>query len=1680
MASWTDFVSSLSGAGAFAKRLSGGGAFLSQEELAKEKVLTETIKGKLAEVDSVLDSNPVTKAAKAKTKQVGDILLAGAIKLNNNVISPYITRPAATLGLLADTNSPLYKKDKYEQGFQFEDIKSAYDRSKKVSTFQALTKSNLVPLDKLADVVLSTGEIDINKVDLWNDESIKQNYVDNAVGRWFTGIGDFVVGNKVFGIAGKLGSAAVTTSILKPAGLYTKGKTIEQLAIDMDNGIKFANTNGVEGVQTVSGTHAITLAQSKDWGTIEDIVTKYSTNEKLIPIIHDATDANMVRDLLLADKGDLAALNRLAAGDSSKLFDMADVKSQIRNKVLETGNSYIPDALAIPRIQKAFNDAIDADPQFTKIRDAFFDNDYELTVGGKAYMPMEPVVGTAQYIKAQDALLKGRSTIRNREYDSAAQWFETKIGETAGGWAMKGVRLVGRGTEALPTGFISFSGMRPLQARVELNAFLNNMKLFRDGKEKIVTGFANGEKVEETVLAVRQRMEQQFMETLGQGSVKQGEALKDIDAQVGRLLAYKNEIYDDAEIARYVSEFQSKVSTGIASVRDNGFGLNHTGDVLLVDPQTQRQLQESYRFTPWDDIEREIGIRDERSATKKLGKVAVQNGREVFTELNRLWSFDVLARPSYALKQSLFEPIISSGLSQGLTFVYDDIFKTRGSFALRNLKGWSLNTISTRVTNKAELKAVTRLVEDRATAHSLAIRMKETAQAEVEALLKNASPATKEQNLPSAIKELNAASKLLDKVELDLRDAIVPYGAKEAIPSVATLERRLAYLKANPNANTNIADIAEAEMAIANYRNVISQLATNKQVIIAADNAVEESYKKIDEALSSLGEAQVKQADVFGKNAEFKKRYYARETQVRTLENGEVVTINSFVQDPAAGGTSAFTAAVRGETQNGRTSEINFLGELATAQTFNMIKRMQPKARIKVGDPTYYEELAHIANRHYRGDPLMDLIMANKPMAEIQAWANIGAGKAYLKQFGVDDVKAVPSYLAEKVALVNRMFPSEQARAAIVNKNITSQELQTFLAPYVDELFDVIPANHDYAATAFGVGAVGRATAGFNNVAAKTFNKLASVENPIRAAMFDKLAIDNVARRVEILQRQGVEMTTTRYNSLRQAAGREALQEMEKNLYTINNPNRFVNSLRAITAFPGANVNAFMRYGRMAAKNPVRATGFLYNYGRAFETFGVDQNGNPTNDIDKISHLLVPGSKELGLGPKEGGIALSSQSLGFLLNRPSPSFVTSLSIGKIMQDYPKTEKQIQDLLTINGTDYYKVFYPYGTPTSFKDVYTPPWAKSLVNWLNGPEGNNDYLSSWKSIYNYHAMLVEMGIQEDMPSDEQIRDEVRALFRAKFISSFASVFAGIPYKVENNPMGLVSTLYYKIQERNNASGNMTPQQAREAAGDELVSLLGPNFMLDRVTFTGSSKNLNLPATEEAYSRVFSDNKELVGKLANIEPGEIGLVSLLTADLSYDPTQQSTNVLKLLSNKGLLLPGTSQKVNELKMTPQEVETARLKQRTWGQYIDIKKALEAKITDGRTLRAHPELKAVLENLATTVLKDQSQAWYDEYQMAAIGDKSYKYARALTEITNDKNFMKSNNSQFWKDAKQFLDSRQMFVNTYQSLPDYDARKSVLMDNYNNWVADTAGQWDSNLQEILSRYFENDKLKAVN
>lgn len=1672
---WNDFTSALSTAKTVGQRLTGGGSLLTPEEEEKEKAFHETVRNALLTVDKEISAIPGIGIAKKAAAKTGDWLLKGAINLNNKVISPYITRPVSTAALLLDSTSPLYKKGEFEEGFQVKDITTAYARSKKVSTMQALTKSDLIPFVKpLSAAILETGNIDIDDVDLWDDKSIQKNYVDNTVGRWFTGIGDFVVGNAALGAVGRVAGLGARAGGAK-VGLYTAKKTIADLSADMESGILYSKSNGISGTQTVSGSHITLLAESKDYGVISDLVGKYSTNGKLVNLVRDASTPEAVKDLILADKGDIDALARLATTAPDDLFELSDTAQQLQAKFFKNGATYIPVDDAVGRLKSAYDAAIARNPQYVKLRDAFFDPNFQLTPGGKAYYPIEPAFGTSALVKGQQIIRNVKNETRFREYAKLNEFMELKLPGRIGSAVTSFVRMAGRGAEALPTGFVTFSGMRPLDGRIELNAFLNNIKLFNDGNREIL--IAPGTKAR--VADIRREFEEQYMQSIGKNQI---EVLDKIDEKIGRMLAYEVGIYDPREIASHITTYRGQVNRGLDSLKANGYAIGYDGRRIETDAQTLRQMEESYRFTPWDSIERKIDLAYQESKVKRGFGATSQVGAQVFRDLNRLWTFDVLVRPMYIPKQSIFEPIVSATIAQGTSFIWKDVINnplsTNGMVgrATRNFSNWSAQK-GTRAFTKKERQAVDGVIADKYKAYNEAVAIKSMLQSEVENILRgNVSPDIKVNGIGPARKELQAAERLLDNIELELREAVVPVGIADAIPSLATLERRIAYLKSRPKNPAIAKDMADAEAAIFNYKDILSKMATNKQVIQDADIKLAAAYDKVDGILNELKPALKARADVYGKSEAFKKRYYGKDSQMRLLDNGEYVSIESFVS-----GTNNFAPAVRAETSNARTVDLNIMGQLSVQTRQGILSRKVPTDIIRISNTGYFAELTHIANRQFRGDPLMDLILVDTPMEELLKWGNSTAGAKYLEAFDIYEAKQIAPYLAEKVSLVNRTFPSLEARRTIAARDITEQELISMLAPYADELYDIVPTNFSYgvADAAESTGKYAGISNLVNNASSAIFRKMASAENPIRNAYFDNTAIDIMTRKANDLMAQGVKMTPAQWNALRQSAGREALQDLEKTVYTIRRQNRLMHNARAAVAFPTATVNAFYRYGRLTVKNPARATGFAFNYGRTFENFGVDENGNPTDDINKITHIIIPGTKELGLGFMDEGIALNAKSIGFLLNQPSPSFISALSVGTVMKNFPGTEEGIRDALNIGGLNLFDTWFPYGAPTSITKTFTPPYLNALYNSATGNQGKADYLSSWTSVYNYHKMLVENGIEKKFPGDEQILKEVKSLWAEKFLSGFISP-AGVPFKVETAPMRMTTNLYYRLLEKYKKM-DYSPQNARNAAGNEMLNILGTDFMLDRVTSFNAGKELKIPATYESYQRVFDKNDELVAKLAGIDSKDIGLVALLTADLDRNPDEQSSNIIGILSNPKLRLPGTSQAINTYRMTPQEAEAERLKQRTWSRYTLVKDALEAKITDGKTLRSHPELKVALDSLVESTFKNESQAWYDAYQLSASGDNSYKYARALSTITSDPKFMKANgNKQFWKDASDFMRARNIFTSFYQTLPDYDPRKALIKDKYNQWVEENSKQWDSNLGTLIDFYFSNDTLKAVN
>jgi hypothetical protein len=1597
-----------------------------------------------------------------------DLVLKAGVKLHDEAISPYVTRPLSTLALMTDMDSPLYVRGEFEKGFQVSDFKRAYNRSEKVSLGQALTKSDLTPIKDVANVVFNMGQIDLDNIDLWDDNDVQAAFVDNTVGKYFTGGVDFIASNvAIGGVFGAVTKGGKFTA--RKTGLSSRGTTVTQLEKDINDGVAFET--GIQGgKQTVSGDLIVKLANSTDANYVTTTLGRFSNNENLLGPILRAKNPETVRDLILADKGYLPALDRLSKNAPADLYEIGDVNTIIRNRVVETGRLPEFDETAWSRMNAAFDDAINRVPEYRQIKDALLDPKTGTPIKmGKGFFPIEPKFALGK----KAAISVG--TINQRIIGNSLNGPLTRIINFAG--------------SQLPLGHVTFSGARPLDGVKELNAIFDSIDALRYTKTAGVFGKTRPNQIEvkpdvyTNVADFRNKVISDFVSA--KDDISRVNVLNALDDQLGIIIGAKYGYYDVAKINEFTQTIKNHIFGATDSLSRRGYGMDAQSMRVLTDPQTQRQLVESYRVAPWNLIENEIkkstlvkGPIGKRG--QKLTVEATEVAQRVFEITNKYWSIDVLARPNYIPKNSLFEPSLSATMAHGSSIAIEGVPSMTKNF-FKNNKNRLFGQISKKY-NAREVSAINKTVEGLTDQLDKAVTNLNNLTAELDTFLGvgpiKPSPKAIRDNQARIVNELKAADKLVDDIELELRDAVRPFGKLTGqVPTIAGLERRVKYLESEIDTKGKFSgEIFAAKAAITKSKGAIATLAPDSKTILATNKEIALQYDKIETILKDLGEQKYNQALVYEKGSQYKDRFYG-------TDKNYLFVNNEYVPQDSLFNANQFGLAYKQEFGNARTAGATYLGELTTGIRQGMITRRGSSTTTYVNDPIYFEELAYFTNRSLRGDKLIDQILADVPEKELIAWGNKNIG--YFEQFGPVSQADIPSIIADKVALVNRFLPDKEARLAALAGEVDSVQLQKILSKDLRNLSPIHPLDFDvHSASEFGVKNLGWVEKQLDKTASLIFSKLTAPENPIRWASGNKFFMQNMQRKVKELEEQGFSFAKKdgtvdfdKINVLRSAAAREALQMNESVFYTIRRQSKPLYAARLATAFPTASLNAFYRYGKFALNNPERVAQFLYNYQAAFRSFGVDKYGAPTDDPLLATHLVVPGTKEMGFfGGK--GIRLNARSIGFLLNYPTPSIFGSVAVSKIYGGMPNAEDTLKNYLG----SYYDVIFPFGPQPSIKQAFMPRWANDAVNYLMGPEGKSDFVDSWTDVHNYYMTLDELKIQK-YPGLEEINRIARDQFGIKASWSFANVF-GVPAKVDTNPMAIYDDLYAMLVNKyrqgiyNPTSGKVdtyTDKEAKKLAGTELNERLGVNFPLDRITFKGSNPEAYIQPNAESYNRVFKDNTDLAVKLAKVDPELIGLLSL---DIDTKDNFNLT-VYNILRNPKTKLPDGSP-LNSYIITPEEQERRRMENRAWQGYYFLLEGLEAKAqdADGKSLRSHPELKTALKEVADNDLRKISESWWVKWNKGGGEDKAFKYAYGLNQIVSNKGFMENyGNTKLWTDVKDFTTIRNTFTTFYKSLPERDPRKARTIDAYNEVLEKFSETWHPKLKEMLTRNFSEDILK---
>ena len=1692
MSLWSSFTDTLKSVGKGAVEFAGGlvspilgaGAAFGAASVARSKPEIAAA-AQLASQQAI--NNSLEKAGlgnpQKSTAKVIDPVLEIANKAEQYVFSPLIARPISTVNLLTDPESPLYKEGQFRQGFQVSDVIDAYERSEKVSLGVSMLKSKINPFASFQQGILELGGIDVDNIDFWNDQDVKKNFEDNVLGKYVTGINDFIFKNAAINVSGTVLGAIGKSASIK-AGLTTKFRVGDIDAMPQwerlaDEHITFRESNGAQGNLSVIGQDIEDLAASDNIIQITEIAKRHSLNPNLPRLLKDTQDPRFVRDLLLADKAYGPAIERLTqARMADDLWYAADGTKQVQMDFAQTGKVRTYTAEQRARWMQAFDDSIAKNPKHQEIYDAFLKEELnpqtnvvtvEPRMFGKNYKPMEPIIGKELYAKSRSRAMQLKTARLERDFNNIGGVTQTILGgNLVGSPATVLMRTIGT---SMPKGLVTNSGLRPLDGIDELMAVFDDVPLFLKGNNKIIIDDLNAM----TVSEYRRSIIDEFVSA--KTDAARGELIDNLNKRLARTIAYSRGFFNNEMIDNFVEQLMQNVRAVHGDLRQYGHSMDPTGVRISVGVKTQRQLQNAMPMLPFGELDRMIlrAARREKNVvvgtTENVFGRTKDAARSTFEMGNKAFSLAQLYRFSYIPKNSVMEPLISATLAQGSEFA-QAMATTAAKRTIQNGVNFIMRNVEkSKTLFPSAKKEVQRELNALSEQYNQAIILRDQVYAQYEQFFKDVpgvSPRTKGDWADIVKKDLRAAEKIVDNIEANINRYTVEYGKPIEVPSVYNLRRRIQTLKEAKDPRFS-ADIANAEAAIAKAVGDINTLAPELNVM---NDEIAKAYTRIGEVLDAIGPKLKERADLFSvAEARYAKKPAMPDTVKRTLSNGQVVEFPSFTNENFLG------AGYMSEIANSNTRTLEVLGNKATVAKINTIFRNSPASITNVADPQYFGELTYVVNNFMRGDVLIDQILAGASRPQLLEWALSNRGASYARNQGRSPEEIV-AIVDEAISYVNRYLPTAESQRLAVAGVVKETELQRLLADKLDQMVPIQPLEVPYGKPTNITRQIGAAA---DSVMSTAFRQLGKPENLIREVWGTLEHASRTVAKAEMLVAQGQEVSLSTLLAMRQAAAAELVQDISKVFYTIPRQNRALYLARMAITFPNAMASGIYRYTGFAVRQPKRVAGFLNSYYSLYNSYGIDKYGNPVENPMEAEYLLIPGTKEMGFN-KGKGIIVSARATNFIANLPGTAWAVPVLISQFVGSKPDTNEQLKRLVDktigkIPGYSYDDLF-PFGVETSTKKqlqkTFIPAWARNLNTALSKSMTDEMWVDSLISESNRQWTLYEMGIGPK-PTDESVMKGTESIYLRKFRTQFFSLLGSAQY-VETRPDSLFTDYYSMLVNKYKAKG-LSDTKSYEAAQQEFQSrmaLPGAEFPIDRLFVSSKEKRAYITPSAKAYSRVWDDFKGLAKELEGVNPV---LVGLLTADL---PKDYSPQVNRFLNDPNTTLPGGTVLNSQLK-TPQMVEDELTKSRFWKAYSEYKDTLNkaAKEAGYSSYRSVPELVENLRQYANSTLKDASEVWFAEYkQNITKGDLAWANAYGLTKIVKNKDFMdRYGRTQFWTHAKAFVDYRDSYVKAYKDAP--SGYKTQVKEAWLGYLESTLDMWDPVMQNIINRYFQNDSLEET-
>lgn len=678
------------------------------------------------------------------------------------------------------------------------------------------------------------------------------------------------------------------------------------------------------------------------------------------------------------------------------------------------------------------------------------------------------------------------------------------------------------------------------------------------------------------------------------------------------------------------------------------------------------------------------------------------------------------------------------------------------------------------------------------------------------------------------------------------------------------------------------------------------------------------------------------------------------------------------------------------------------------------------------------------------------------------------------------------SDLDETIRLVQQYFPDPEVRATIAARPVTPGELQRIMGgrpqsqrPGDGGLSRISGEDIIYDPTSKGLRGLADTT---NRALDKIWEFIAAMpESRIaRWPFFQREFKAQMEKRANIMSEQGVKFASPDdFNDMRQAALREAMDELEKTFYNIHRYGTPVYASRFLMSFPGAFFNSLYRYGRFAAKEPERLFKGTLIADAILSNGGVNDRGEKVDDVRDATYLLIPGTVQHGEDgkPMDYGLRYPVQSLlSVTVNAPAPSYATAVAVSMFVDKNPTNEDLLKKVM---GEDTFEAIFPFGISRNPLSGMFGSYQKELWKLLRGPN-DVDFMQTSVQIYADSLAQWEKGGQEGpRPTIEDATQATREYYTVSAAVKWADSFA----QNRRAPGQLMRDKWQDAQ--------------RQFPGDPEAAR---NYFIQQngdwahwYTASSSDYSAYIPSTQKAYQRVFEDFPELtldiVEMAGEADPEYVSLLALGT-DGAF--SQSVHNFYR--ENP---LPGDEETIAQ-KMPLGLFDVKARVNEGWVTYSENKAKYDAEMVRLRELRDTSE-NEMMTDIYRAAMDGANKGWADYQSQLERANPDWAFARGegaqdragrailtFEMILSDDKFSSTVGKEpFWRGMREFMAMRNQTLETMgqiaangvrnpetgEQILTADEARAAVRDGFVGYVQDTIIPNNPQFSPVWDRYF---------